>query len=368
MTIKQMIFKNLFMKGIISLLVLIISRSSRILAFNWKNHTNKILIISIHKLGDTVLTLPALSLFNKYFTQEISILCFNDAKTIYENFIPGLNYILINKNDLYCNNRLVKSNLRKKIKKLSPDKVIDLTGSIASATLLFNCKSQEIIGINEYVYRSIYNHFISIRQEPHLVDIYLDVFKSFTNSKYEKVKRDFEINFNPNSRILIHPFAGWRAKEWGLNKFISLCEILNKKYDCSLIFEKGKLNSDILNELDKKSLKIIETNNVPDLIQELNNCALFISNDSGPVHIASMIGKPTFGIFGPTNPSFHVPIGNKHFYTNKTLNCSPIEEKYCYTFGGRFCPTYDCMRNLSVEEVVQQVIKSINELGINIHK
>ena len=55
MIIKQKIFKNPFMKGIISLLVLIISRSSRFLSFNWKNHTNKILIISIHKLGDTVL-------------------------------------------------------------------------------------------------------------------------------------------------------------------------------------------------------------------------------------------------------------------------------------------------------------------------
>jgi hypothetical protein len=51
-----------------------------------KNTENgKVLIISLHKLGDTIFTLPSIKLLNeKYSTERIKILCFPESKTIYK--------------------------------------------------------------------------------------------------------------------------------------------------------------------------------------------------------------------------------------------------------------------------------------------
>jgi heptosyltransferase-2 len=80
-----------------------------------------------------------------------------------------------------------------------------------------------------------------------------------------------------------------------------------------------------------------------------------ISNDSGPLYIASLMGKPTFTIYGPTNPLFHLPLGSKHNYIRHLISCSPAEtEKYCFTNAGRDgCPSFECMNQLKVDEVYE---------------
>lgn len=141
--------------------------------------------------------------------------------------------------------------------------------------------------------------------------------------------------------------------------------------DCALILPVGSIKPDIISSMEQDGTKMIFTENIKSLITEIKKCKLFISNDSGPLQIAALLGKPTFCIYGPTNPLFHIPFGNYHSSIKKHLKCSPEKEKYCFTFGGRYCPHYDCMKLISVDEVLEgilKLLKNIDSFNVTISK
>ena len=100
---------------------------------------------------------------------------------------------------------------------------------------------------------------------------------------------------------------------------------------------------------------------------EIIEChSVFIGNDSGPAYISSYLRVPTFIIFGPTNPTFHVPYGKYHESIQKNIWCTPVgNEKFCYTDGGkRGCASFECMKQLTIEEVKIKLLKFLEMLEI----
>ena len=363
MTFKEKLLQNIFITRSIAALITFLFNISQFFNLNSKK-TNNVLIISLHKIGDTVLTVPTVKLLRKYFNNKIYILCFETSKEIYNSEFYDLEYITVKKNQILFGDRILNKQIIKKIKNLSPEIIVDLTGSITSVLVIFRTKVPNIIGINEDFYRGLYSKFIPIRKTPHLLDIYLDVVRSIAPDLVEDSVREFPIQIKKEKQILIHPFAGWAAKEWSFNKFLLLYEKLINKFECKFVFEKNMLKFDLIHELQKMGINYVETKTIEELKYELSNSSLLISNDSGPIHIASMLGVPTFGIYGPTNPAYHVPLGKYHRHIMKRIKCSPQNSKYCFTYGGRFCPTYDCMNSLSLDEVSRTLDNFIFELGI----
>ena len=54
-----------------------------------------------------------------------------------------------------------------------------------------------------------------------------------------------------------------------------------------------------------------------------SRAALFVTHDSGPLHIAAAMGCPTVSIFGPESPSGYAPLGPRHKALYLGLPCSP---------------------------------------------
>jgi heptosyltransferase-2 len=265
----------------------------------------------------------------------------------------------------YLNGMIANGKARKIIKSLKPKTIYDLTGNITSASLIFNSKAKEIIGINKKSYKNIYTNFSIIRNKPHNVDIYLDAIKAtIPINRKDILNLPYEIK--KDGYILIHPFAGWKAKEWNLRKFLELGELINKKYSCLFIFLSNSISNDIAEELKRKNISFIETKTIKELIKVIKGSSVFIGNDSGPIHIANLLNKPTFTIYGPTNPEYHIPLSGVNEYIIHKLKCSPKpNEKVCFTNGGRFgCPSFECMNNLGVEEVMGKLKSFFKEINI----
>lgn len=95
---------------------------------------------------------------------------------------------------------------------------------------------------------------------------------------------------------------------------------------------------------------------VPQLAAFLRRCELLISNDSGTLHLASTLGVPVVGLYGPETPSFYGPLGESTVVMYKDLPCSPCMN--IYAAKSFRCP-YDakCMREISVDEV-EHVLQS----------
>jgi lipopolysaccharide heptosyltransferase II len=80
------------------------------------------------------------------------------------------------------------------------------------------------------------------------------------------------------------------------------------------------------------------------LAAELGECALLLTNDTGTMHLATLIGVPVVAIFGSTEPFLTGPLGNAKHIIRHQVECSP-----CFL---RECPIdFRCMKAVSVEEV-----------------
>ncbi|HEX4641385.1 MAG TPA: lipopolysaccharide heptosyltransferase II [Chthoniobacterales bacterium] len=84
------------------------------------------------------------------------------------------------------------------------------------------------------------------------------------------------------------------------------------------------------------------------LAAELGECALLLTNDTGTMHLATLLGVPVVAVFGSTEPRLTGPLGTGHDILRHQVECSP-----CFL---RECPLdFRCMKAVTVEEVVAAV-------------
>lgn len=358
----DLLIKNKFIQKILFVCFDIILFSIRFFASRIPLEKKSICVISIHKLGDSVFTFDAINSIKKFFGNDIFIICNVDSVPIYELIHEREFIISIPKNYFHFGDRCLDRRARKLISSLKPKAIIDLTGVMTSASLIFNSRASKIIGFNRRIFKGIYDNFSEFQLGKHSREIYTNAIKDII--PIEEFYKSFK-TANHSDRILIAPFAGWPSKEWSLFKFIELAERLSKNLNVSLIFDNRKISKEILDYLVEVKINFIKTDSIADLINEIKNCKLLIGNDSGPIQIAALLGKYTFSIYGPTNPDFHLPRGKKNFFIQKKLPCSPnTGERLCFTDGGKNgCPSFECMNQLDVEKVHKKVLKIFNEIN-----
>lgn len=325
---------------------------------------NSICVVSIHKLGDSIFTFDAIYSIKKFYDTKVFILCSEDAASIYQLIVDKKSIIPLRKKYFHFGDRYADSRARKILRKLKPEIIIDLTGVMTSATLIYNSRAKKIIGFNRKIFRSIYDIYSEFNLGNHSRQIYTNPIKNYIPIHYfrNSVRVD---NKNEIKRILICPFAGWKSKEWPINKFIEIGEMLTKNYEVFFVFDDNYKNNSLFKYLEEQKIQFVKTQTTEDLISEIKSSDLVIGNDSGPVQIAAVLGKFTFSIYGPTNPVFHLPEGNKNFYIQKILPCSPsIDERLCFTDGGKNgCPSFECLNLLTVDEVYKKLISIIKNIG-----
>lgn len=367
MVLESIFEKSKTIKAILCFLINIVLRINRfIYSFN-SYDSNVVAIISFHKLGDTVFTIPAIGeILRNYVNNKIIIFCFPESRLIYKRAFPEIETEIIFHNEFRFEERVAKRSGRIKIRKYKPHIIYDLTGSILSASLIFNIRAKEIIGINKEYFRQIYDVYAPIRNTPHIIDIYLDAIKGNMQIGNTESIKTFPIKSDKNNgRLLFHPLAGWASKQWGIDNFVELILQLSE-YDRTLIISESDYNGSIINILLENGVKIVESKTVERLMEIIESHSVFIGNDSGPAHIASYLGIPTFIIYGPTNPIFHVPYGKYHESIQKNIWCTPKgNDKFCYTDGGkRGCASFECMKQLTVAEVKDKLLDFLNKIEI----
>jgi ADP-heptose:LPS heptosyltransferase len=180
-------------------------------------------------------------------------------------------------------------------------------------------------------------------------------------------RRLLDLNRYSQRQALIGMHSGghyFTRKRWPVGNFIELIRLLARD-GCRVAIIGGKE--------DRRSAAAIQSA-VPEVINAaglfrvgetaalLQNCRLFVGNDSGPLHLAVALGLPTLGLFGPTAPEQFYPYDAlRHRYVYKCLECSP-----CYRFGGsilQYLPK--CFRPYCMEQIsVLEVRERLRELGL----
>jgi len=79
-------------------------------------------------------------------------------------------------------------------------------------------------------------------------------------------------------------------------------------------------------------------------------CAGFITNDSGPMHLAAALGVPTVAVFGSTDPALTEPTGPYVSVIQKAVDCSP-----CFKREGRY-GHYKCLTEIKAQDVANEAL------------
>ena len=152
--------------------------------------------------------------------------------------------------------------------------------------------------------------------------------------------------------IVIHPFASKITKEWCY--FYELCSIfISSGYHVQVIG---------VGEIELPLDAVKKTGFIP--LSELKNIIagadVFITTDSGPLHIAAALNTKTVAIFGPTTKElgFYPSFNNITVIENNNLLCRP-----CHIHGSDSCPKkhFQCMKAISAELVAETTLKILNK-------
>ncbi|WP_200763498.1 lipopolysaccharide heptosyltransferase II [Nitrosophilus alvini] len=161
--------------------------------------------------------------------------------------------------------------------------------------------------------------------------------------------------FNLRPLLGINPGATYgSAKRWYPDRFAKTAAALSDKYNILIFGGPGevKIAKDIENELLKLGVKnyknLAGKTNIAKLISSIAALDLFITNDSGPMHIAAAYKVPTVAIFGPTDYTSTSQWKNpKSKVISLNLECAPCMK--------RVCPLkhHECMKGISAQMVIE---------------
>jgi len=150
----------------------------------------------------------------------------------------------------------------------------------------------------------------------------------------------------------IVPGAEWATKRWGEERYADLARRLGATGATILVLG-GPSERDMAGAIAGRSgVAVIDStgNSIAEALALLARCDLVVGGDTGLVHCARALGRPTVLLFGPTDPGRHV-LGERERVVRVDLECSP-----CHDHGPERCPLghHRCMTDLSATDVERQ--------------
>jgi heptosyltransferase-2 len=300
-------------------------------------------------LGDTVMTTPAIeNLLTTYPDAQITIFGSFVSTQAIKN-IPNISNVVVdNSRDKNISKirLLALRNIAKSFKD-EFDLAISFRKTFSSKMFMFFLNAKKKIQYKRYT-----------KNEIHQVIRYNDFLVNNDIVSSNLLLGDLKLYFLPKEyqkkTLGINPGATYgSAKRWSEEGFAKVACEFSDEYDI-VVFggpNEVEIADDICARLDKMNVSnytnLAGKTNIDQLIEHIAGLDLFITNDSGPMHIASAFVVPTIAIFGPTKDSETSMWNNKNGkIVKKNLDCMPCMK--------RVCPLshHNCMKLLDADEVI----------------
>lgn len=157
------------------------------------------------------------------------------------------------------------------------------------------------------------------------------------------------------SFIVIHPGASCISKMWPRENFAKLADELIERFKVRIALvssqEQAEIGEGVRSLMENGPLFLCGRTSLGELAALFKKASLFISNDSGPVHIASAAGVPIISIFGRNesglSPVRWRPLGERSVVIHKEVGCIKCDAHNCKK-------DFLCLRSITVEEVIEK--------------
>lgn len=345
--------------------------------------TNNVLIIQLHFIGDVIIITPIIELLKKRMPYVNIDLWLNKSTLQILEYNPHVNSLYVD-NTKQTRKNTISSFIIKFLNNFTNilamwranyDYVIDYTAYFDSALVSSIISRKTTIGMSPYLtlkYCYDYYHHISYSPDKLLRYHYADALKYVNYMEYNIDEIKFKIYLSEKERekafqlldginikkVVIAPFAGWSSKEWNIENFITLADLLSdlpaKVFLIGANADNAKIN---------KSKAFINSNvdvlfgktNLLESVALIESADLFIGLDSSMCYAAESVETKSIIMYGSTNATLlQSEISGKLKVVYKDMPCSSLENNlYCgdNTVLYKCENNHQCMRSITVEEI-----------------
>ena len=203
-------------------------------------------------------------------------------------------------------------------------------------------KTHQVIRYNDFINKSF-----DLQTTPGGLKIYL---KNDQKNKKEHLPL---LGLNPGATY-------GSAKRWYPKEFAKVAIELSKKYDIKIFGGPGE--TEIAGDIEKSLIDAGVSNfenlagktSVEELIINISNLDLFITNDSGPMHVAAAFQIPTVSIFGPTRDTeTHQWQNPQEMLLRKDVECAPCMKRVCPIKDEK--EHHKCMKLITADDVLNRL-------------
>lgn len=283
----------------------------------------RILIIRLAPLGETVLTTPVIRALRQHFREAYITYMVAPTREDLVSANPHLNAVIIYQSSVP---KLVYQLIQRKF-----DMAVVLQPTFRLVFLTFLARIPIRVGFEtnsggkRLLHTSVANN-----TEQHETQRYLDVIREigieieddepevFVDVKGKDWCIDFLENHNLKDErpiIGLNPGAGTSYRRWSPDNFAITADMLIDAYDAHILITTGPHERELALQIKEQmthSATIIENVTPMQLAALLQQCALYISNDTGPMHLSIAVKTPTVALFGGSNPTQWGPPWDNH--------------------------------------------------------
>jgi lipopolysaccharide heptosyltransferase II len=337
-----------------------------------KENIRNLLIRSTNWIGDAVMTTPAVRAIRKHFPNtHITLLAKPWVAPVFKNS-EHIDQLLIYDDEGRHKGISGKFRLVRDLKKYHFDAAILLQNAFEAAFITFLAGIPLRIGYNRDARQMLLTHAIpcsnNIKNE-HQTKYYLNILKGI---EIEAGNQVLYLRLSQNDRSLseqilhengismddtivgINPGATYGpAKQWPYDRFARLADRVQTFSESRVIIFGGPDDKELGERISKKMLRppvdLSGKTSLGEAMALIEKCTLFITNDSGLMHVAAALNVPLVAIFGSTNPVTTGPLGINSRVVQITMECSPCLKSECPK--GHF----NCMAQIGVDMVFEVV-------------
>ena len=340
-----------------------------------KDCFKKILVVRTDRIGDVLLSTPVFKALRDNFPEgRIAVMVSPHTREVVEGN-PYIDEVIIYDKDKQHKGFIGFWKFVYALRKKKFDLAIVLHTKKRNNLIAFLAGIPRRIGYNE---EGKYSFLLTdkIRDTrmlgfKHEVDYCLDVLRELNleikdRGLYMPVKKEMEgwadgflseLGVSQTEKLAaINPGASCPSKRWMPERFVLLINNLVEQHYFKIIIIAGKKDIGLARTIENATrypvINIAGKTTISQLAALLKRCVILISNDSGPVHIASAVGTPVISIFGRNqaglSPTRWGPTGQYDKYIHKEVGC-----KVCLAHRCRI--GFDCLRAITVNDVLAAV-------------
>ena len=341
-----------------------------------KERIDRILVRATNWVGDALMTTPALTALRENFPKaEISVLAKPWVAPVYENH-PGADQVL-----MYDKERRGFKGLIGLAGELKGrfDLAVLFQNAIEAALIAWLARIPRRLGYNTDGRGWLLNRRVKLVPEDkrvHETEYYLRLLARaglavpdpgpvrpvfYLSAEYEAraAARLAELGLEGSFLLGLAPGAAYgSAKQWPAERYAAAADIiLGQTGGAALVFGssgEAAVAGEVKSRMSGRAVDLSGQTGLAEAAALIKQCHLFLTNDSGLMHVAAAVGPPLVAVFGSTNPITTSPVGDRVAMVRHPVDCSPCLKPECTK------DTHICMESIAPGEVAEA---GLNLLG-----